>query len=213
MIKHWPKTYWGGKGLFDFPFPIPINPEGCQGRNSKQELKLQPGKSAVHRLAPHGLLTLFSFATQVYVPRGSTSSVSWVLQYNPLRKAMLDDFILTAFQGHPSYEWSPAQSCCIQFTSVATCTSIPIWNFTEMLSNRTSLCFHGGPLSSSCQMMENNILGKKADKALIFMSMDLLISLYILPYGAGRESVQFLRNTIYQTPMKNENMCAPDKAI
>lgn len=33
------------------------------------------------------------------------------------------------------------------------------------------------------------------------------------PHGAGREFVQFLRNTIYQTPMKNENMCAPDKAI
>lgn len=45
------------------------------------------------------------------------------------------------------------------------------------------------------------------------MSMNLLnIYIYSL-HGVGREFVQFLRNTIYQTPMKNENMCAPDKAI
>lgn len=40
--------------------------------------------------------------------------------------------------------------------------------------------------------------------------MDLLINIYIyifFPHGAEKESVQFLRNTIYQTPMKNENVC------
>jgi len=63
----------GGKGLFSLHFHIAVS---CQDRKShragtwSQELMQSPWRSAAYWLALHGLLSLLSYRTQNYKPRG-----------------------------------------------------------------------------------------------------------------------------------------------
>lgn len=51
-------------------------------------------------------------------------------------------------------------------------------------------------------------LEKRLTSTLFYVNGSFDQYIYIFfPHGAEKESVQFLRNTIYQTPMKNENVC------